>query len=96
MTVKVQGDLEGFIPRRNMFDQGAESFEEVAARYKPGDMVKAIVEELSAKRKRLSLSLREYVRRVHTEEMGKYLHDEENPEDRATFADFLKDKDNEE
>ena len=96
MTVKVQGDLEGFIPRRNMFDQGAESFEEAAARYKPGDVVKAIVEELSAKRKRLSLSLREYVRRVQTEEMGKYLHDEENPEDRATFADFLKDKDNEE
>jgi small subunit ribosomal protein S1 len=93
MTVKVQGDLEGFIPRRNMFDQAIETYEQAAAKYKPGAVVKGIVEEISAKRKRLVLSLREYVRRVQTEELGKYLHDEENPGAGATFADFLKDKD---
>jgi small subunit ribosomal protein S1 len=95
MAVKVQGDIECFIPRRNMFDPSAETFEEVAARYKPGSIVKAVVEEISAKKKRLSLSLKEYERRAHTEEMGKYLHTDEQPEERATLADFIKEKDKE-
>jgi small subunit ribosomal protein S1 len=95
MTVKVQGDLECFIPRRSMFDQTSETYEEVAARYKPGAMVKAVVEEISAKKKRIALSLREYERRAHTEELGKYLHHDDHPDERATLADFIKDKDKE-
>ncbi|MBN2353203.1 MAG: 30S ribosomal protein S1 [Spirochaetales bacterium] len=95
MAVKVQGDIECFIPRRNLFDPAAENFEEVAAKYKAGSTIKAIVEEVSAKKKRLSLSLREYERRAHSEEMGKYLHNEELPEEKATLADFIKEKDKE-
>ncbi len=95
MAVKVQGDVETFIPRRNLFDSTAQNFEDVAAKYKTGAIVKAVVEEISAKKKRLSLSMKEYERRVQSEEMGKYLHNEEQPGETATLADFIKDKEKE-
>ncbi|HEQ72269.1 MAG TPA: 30S ribosomal protein S1 [Spirochaetia bacterium] len=93
MTVKVQGAIEGFIRRANLFDPSAETLDDVLKKYKPGDIVKAVVEELNGKRKRLQLSLREYSKRIQSEEMGKYLHDEEDAQGGATLADFIKQKD---
>jgi small subunit ribosomal protein S1 len=53
--------------------------------------VKAVVIECSPSKQKLSLSLRDYVRRVQREEMDKYIHDD-TKEDTVALADLLKDR----
>jgi small subunit ribosomal protein S1 len=89
--VKVQGDIEGLINKSNLFDPAVETLEEVLARYKVGDTVRANVVELSAEKQKLGLSLREYNRKVQQETMVQYIHDDSSGE-KATFAELLKDK----
>jgi small subunit ribosomal protein S1 len=89
--VKVQGDIEGLINKSNLFDPAVETLEEVLARYKVGDTVRANVVELSAEKQKLGLSLREYNRKLQQETMVHYIHDDSSGE-KATFAELLKDK----
>ena len=89
--VKVQGDIEGLINKSNLFDPAVETLEEVLARYKVGNTVRANVVELSAEKQKLGLSLREYNRKVQQETMVQYIHDDSSGE-KATFAELLKDK----
>jgi ribosomal protein S1 len=46
---------------------------------------------LEVSRQKLSLSLRDYVRKVQREEMDKYIHDD-SKEDTVALADLLKDR----
>ncbi|RPJ06637.1 MAG: 30S ribosomal protein S1 [Spirochaetaceae bacterium] len=94
VVVKVQGEIEGFIRKMNLCDPEVESPDAVIKKFKPGDTVRALVEEISAKRKRLSLSLREYNKRLSAEEMGKYLHKDSDQGETTTFGDLLKKKEN--
>lgn len=96
ITVKVQGDLEGYVKRSQLFDPSIETMEEVIAKYKPGTKVKAVITELDVKKKRLQLSMREYARRVQTEELDKYLHHGEEQEEATTLADIIKQKEKKE
>jgi len=89
--VKVQGDIEGLINKSNLSDPAVETLEEVLARYKVGDTVRANVVELSAEKQKLGLSLREYNRKLQQETMVQYIHDDSSGE-KATFAELLKDK----
>ena len=89
--VKVQGDIEGLINKSNLSDPAVETLEEVLARYKVGDTVRANVVELSAEKQKLGLSLREYNRKLQQETMVHYIHDDSSGE-KATFAELLKDK----
>jgi small subunit ribosomal protein S1 len=89
--VKVQGDIEGLINKSNLFDPAVETLEEVLARYKVGNTVRANVVELSAEKQKLGLSLREYNRKLQQETMVQYIHDDSSGE-KATFAELLKDK----
>ena len=89
--VKVQGDIEGLINKSNLFDPAVETLEEVLARYKVGNTVRANVVELSAEKQKLGLSLREYNRKLQQETMVHYIHDDSSGE-KATFAELLKDK----
>jgi small subunit ribosomal protein S1 len=89
--VKVQGEIEGLINKSNLFDPASETLEEVVARHKVGDTVRATVVELNAEKQKLGLSLREYNRKVQQEAMVQYIHDESSGE-KATFAELLKDK----
>ena len=56
-----------------------------------GDTVQAVVQEVSPAKQKLSLSLRDYVKRVQREEMDKYIHDE-SKQDTVSLGDMLKDK----
>ncbi|MBN1525906.1 MAG: 30S ribosomal protein S1 [Spirochaetales bacterium] len=92
IVVKVQGEIEGFIRKVNICDPDLENVDEAIKKHKVGDTVKALVEEINVKRKRLALSLRAYSKKVSEKEMEKYLHDDEGEGEKTTFADLLKKK----
>ena len=89
--VKVQGGIEGLVHKMNIVDDRVEPLETAMAKYKVGDTVQAVVTEVSPSKQKLSLSLRDYVKRVQREEMDKYIHDE-SKQDTVSLGDMLKDK----
>ncbi len=91
LFVKVQGGIEGLIHKMNIVDDRVEPLETALAKYKVGDPVQAVVTECSPSKQKLSLSLRDYVKRVQREELDKYIHDE-SKQDTVSLGDMLKDK----
>ena len=89
--VKVQGGIEGLVHKMNIVDDRVEPLEAAMAKYKVGDTVQAVVTECSPAKQKLSLSLRDYVKRVQREEMDKYIHDE-SKQDTVSLGDMLKNK----
>ena len=89
--VKVQGDIEGLVNKSNMFEPSTESIDEALERYKVGDSVKAVVTDINVDKQKLALSVREYSKRMQQEAMVQYIHDD-SEEEKATLADFIKDK----
>jgi small subunit ribosomal protein S1 len=89
--VKVQGGIEGLVHKLNIVDDRVEPLEAAMAKYKVGDTVQAVVMECSPSKQKLSLSLRDYVKKVQREEMDKYIHDE-SKQDTVSLGDMLKDK----
>ncbi len=89
--VKVQGGIEGLVHKMNLVDDRVEPVETAMAKYKVGDQVQAVVTEISPSKQKLSLSLKDYVKRVQREEMDKYIHDE-SKQDTVSLGDMLKDK----
>jgi small subunit ribosomal protein S1 len=91
LFVKVQGGIEGLIHKASVSDPALETPEAAMAKYKVGDKVNAVVIECSPSKQKLSLSLRDYARKVQREEMDKYIHDD-SKEDTVALADLLKDR----
>jgi small subunit ribosomal protein S1 len=89
--VKVQGDIEGLVATKSLYDSRNETLEDVMATFKEGAVVKVVVLEVNPSRQKLGLSRVDLMRRVHDEEMSKYLHSEESS-DKVTLGDLLKDK----
>jgi small subunit ribosomal protein S1 len=89
--VRVQGGIEGLVHKTSIVDDRVEPLETAMAKYKVGDPVQAVVIECSPSKQKLSLSLRDYVKRVQREEMDKYIHDE-SKQDTVSLGDMLKDK----
>ena len=91
LFVRVQGGIEGLIHKMNIVDDRIEPVDAAMAKYKVGDAVQAVVTECSPSKQKLSLSLRDYARKVQREEMDKYIHDD-SKEDTVALADLLKDR----
>jgi small subunit ribosomal protein S1 len=91
LFVKVQGGIEGLIHKMNIVDDRVEPADAALAKYKVGDTVQAVVTECSPSKQKLSLSLRDYVKRVQREEMDKYIQDD-SKQDTVSLGDMLKDK----
>jgi small subunit ribosomal protein S1 len=89
--VRVQGGIEGLVHKMNVVDDRVEPVETAMAKYKVGDQVQAVVTEVSPSKQKLSLSLKDYVKRVQREEMDKYIHDDSKQET-VSLGDMLKDK----
>ena len=89
--VKVQGDIEGLIPRAHCFGPGEEPVEDLKTVFKEGDKVTAAVIEVNTTSQRLGLSIRDLKKKQQRKEMAKYIHDDEE-ESTFTLGDFLKDK----
>jgi small subunit ribosomal protein S1 len=91
LFVRVQGGIEGLIHKMNIVDDRVEPAEAALAKYKVGDPVQAVVTECSPSKQKLSLSLRDFVKRTAREELDKYIHDE-SKQDTVSLGDMLKDK----
>ncbi|ORC36591.1 30S ribosomal protein S1 [Marispirochaeta aestuarii] len=89
--VRVQGDIEGLIPRAHCFGPGEEPVEDLGTVFKEGEPVTAAVIEINTNTQRLGLSIRDLKKKQQRKEMAKYIHDEEE-ESTFTLGDFLKDK----
>ena len=90
LFVKVQGDIEGLVNKMNVPAAPGEAPEDALKKYNVGDAVKAVVMEINPHKHRLSLSLKEYVKKQQREELKKYIHEEET--EAYTLGDFLKEK----
>jgi small subunit ribosomal protein S1 len=91
LFVRVQGGIEGLIHKASVVDPTLGTPEDAMGKFKVGDQVKAVVIECSPSKQKLSLSLRDYERKVQREEMDKYIHDD-SKEDTVALADLLKDR----
>nr|WP_319477240.1 S1 RNA-binding domain-containing protein [Marispirochaeta aestuarii] len=89
--VRVQGDIEGLIPRAHCFGPGEEPVEDLGTVFKEDEPVTAAVIEINTNTQRLGLSIRDLKKKQQRKEMAKYIHDEEE-ESTFTLGDFLKDK----
>ncbi len=89
--VKVQGGIEGLVHKMNIVDDRVEPVETAMAKYKVGDTLQVVVIECSPSKQKLSLSLKDYAKRVQREELDKYIHDE-SKQDTVSLGDILKDK----
>ena len=89
LFVKVQGDIEGLINKSNVSEKFEEELEADMEKFKVGDKVKAVITEINSKKKKLSLSLKEYKKSVQREEISKYIQAEDDAP-MATLGDFMK------
>ncbi len=89
LFVKVQGEIEGLINKSNISENINEELDADFEQYKVGDKVKAVVTEINSKKKKLSLSIKEYKKSIQREEISKYIQSE-NDTPMATLGDFMK------
>ncbi len=89
--VRVQSGIEGLIHKVNIVDDRVETFEAAAAKHKVGDKVQAVVIELNPSKQKLSLSLKDFAKRLQKEEMDRYIHDD-SKEETVSLGDIIKDR----
>ncbi len=90
--VKVMGDIEGLISKYNLVGPDEEFTDEVLKKYNVGDPITAMVVECNPSTQKLSLSVKEMVRRSQQSEIAKYIH-EDNENDTYSLAEMMRYKD---
>ncbi|MDD4573351.1 MAG: S1 RNA-binding domain-containing protein [Sphaerochaeta sp.] len=91
--VKVPGDIEGLISKYNLIGPDEEFTDEVLKKYNVGDPITAMVVECNPSTQKLSLSIKEMVKRSQQSEIAKYIHDDNDDGDTYSLADMLRYKD---
>lgn len=91
--VKVAGDIEGLISKYNLIGPDEEFDEKVLEKFKVGDAIKAMVIECNPNTQKLSLSIKEMIKRSEQSEIAKYIHGADDESDTFTFADLMRSKD---
>lgn len=89
--VKVIGDIEGLISKFNLVGPDEEYTDEALQKFKVGDPITASVIEVNPTTQKLSLSIKEMIRRSQASEIAKYIHTD-NEEDTYSLADLLQSK----
>ena len=89
LFVKVQGEIEGLINKSNISDKYNEDLDAEMNKYNVGDKIKAVITEINSKKKKLSLSIKEYKKSAERAEISKYIQSEEDSP-MATLGDFMK------
>lgn len=90
--VKVQGDIEGLVNKSNLSQDREVTFEDAVKKLEVGQAIKAVITELSPDRQKLSLSVRDLVRKQQREEMSRFMHDDGEGGEGFTLGDLLKQK----
>jgi small subunit ribosomal protein S1 len=89
--IRVQGGIEGLIPKQNLVDSRDESFEDALKKRSVGEKLKAVITELSPDRQKITFSIKDYHRRQAQEELSQYIQGEEDGSG-FTLGDILKNK----
>ena len=93
--VKVAGDIEGLISKYNLVGPDEEYTDKVLENFKVGDEVTAMVMEVNPSTQKLSLSIKEMIRRNQQSEMAKYMAGDQDDGDTFSLGEMLKAKDEE-
>lgn len=91
--VKVQGDIEGLVNKINISDKTGEELDKDFENIKEGDKVKAVITEINSSKKKLALSIKDYKKALHRDEISKYIQ-ADNDTPMATLGDFMKQSEN--
>lgn len=91
--VKVLGGIEGLISKYNLVGPDEEYTDAVLGKFKVGDPITAMIVECNPTTQKLSLSIKEMVKRSQQSEIAKYIQDDEDDGDTFTFADLMRSKD---
>ncbi len=92
--VKVIGDIEGLISKFNLVGPDEEYTDEVLKKFNVGDPITAMVIEVNPTTQKLSLSIKEMVKRSQQSEIAKYIHADDDG-DTYSLADMMRYKDEE-
>jgi len=90
--VKVQGGIEGLISKFNLVGPDEEYNDKVLEKFKVGDPITAMVVEINPTTQKLSLSIKEMIRKNQENDMAKYMADSKEDDDTFSLADALKAK----
>ena len=93
--VKVPGDIEGLISKYNLVGPDEEYNDKVLESYKEkiGEPITAMVVDINPQAQKLSLSIKEMIKKSQESEMAKYMADDKEEDDTYNpFADMLKSK----
>ena len=91
--VKVPGEIEGLISKYNLIGPDEEFTDEVLKKFTVGDPITAVVVECNPSTQKLSLSVKEMVKRSQQSEIAKYIHDDNDNGDTYSLADMMRYKD---
>jgi len=90
--VKVMGDIEGLISKFNLVGPDEEFSDEILKKYTVGDPITAMVVECNPTTQKLSLSVKEMVKRSQQSEIAKYIQEDDDG-DTYSLADMMRYKD---
>lgn len=90
--VKVIGEIEGLISKFNLVGPDEYYTDEVLKKFKVGDPITAAVMEVNPSTQKLSLSIKELIRKSQQSEISKYIHQDDS--DTVTFGDLMKSREN--
>jgi small subunit ribosomal protein S1 len=91
--VKVPGDIEGLISKFNLVGPDEEYTDDALKKFKVGDPITAMVIECNPTTQKLSLSIKEMVKRSEQTEIAKYtINNDHDDSDTFSLADLMKSK----
>lgn len=91
--VKVIGGIEGLISKYNLIGPDEEYTDEVLKKFTVGDDITAMVIECNPSTQKLSLSIKEMIKKSQQSEIAKYIQGNDDEGDTFTFADLMRSKD---
>ncbi len=86
--VKVVGDIEGLIPKFALVGPDEEYTDAVLKKYHEGDTVTAMIMDIVPQQQKLSLSIKEMIKKNQESEVEKYMSNAKD-DDVITFADLI-------
>ncbi len=87
--VRVLGDIEGLISKYNLIGPDEEFNDAVLKKFKVGDPISAAIVEINPSTQKLSLSIKEKIKKAQQSEISKYIHDSDDS-DTFTFGDLMR------
>ena len=90
--VKIDEDIEGLISKFNLVGPNVEYKDSILENYKVGDEITSMIVEINVQTQKLTLSIKEMIKKSEESDMAKYMADTKEDDDTFSLADLLKTK----